>query len=397
MSSGLGPTVGSPHANTRGPALLAVSATTSVLALLTCLLRYCVKTRISRRVAWDDYFVGLAMLLGAVGACFTIVEAGSPDEFGQRQRALQFDFLAQPWLNMGSALAKVSICLFMLRLVARVRLWRAVLGVQVMLLLLVNLAYSFATLLQCRPLEKLWRPAVAGRCWGLGTQQDIGYFQGAFDVFSQLFIALFPIMIIRDLAIPRNVRWPFYMLSVMSIIIAMLAVLRTYNISLIQKENRYMFQSIATILAVLEQNLGIVSANILPIASLSSKNIRPISEALSQAASARDTDTASILSKKPGQMKRRQSTGSTFLIEGPQRASYDGGASSVMLDLSEGSGSGGAVGGRRVGTPEAFPMGIIKTVSVEVVKEDAVDVERGMDLSEDGRVSRQQDWDSYLR
>ncbi|CAJ2511216.1 Uu.00g068410.m01.CDS01 [Anthostomella pinea] len=282
----------------------------------------------------------------------------------------------------GSALSKVSICLFVLRLVSRVRAWRIVLGVQSMLLLVVSLAYSFTALLQCRPLERLWKPEISGECWSLDIQRDIGYFQGAVDVFSQLSIALFPIMMILDLGIPRNMRWPFYTHSITSIIIAILAVLRTYNISLIRSGDADTSQIMPTILAVLEQNLGILSANILPIASLCSKDMRPVSRAFSEAVSVRDSDAASILARRAGmgsKASRRQSNGSTFLIEGPQRASFDGNS----LHEPEGA--------------EAWPMGIMKTVSVEVVKEDAVHVERGLAVSEARRMSGRQDWDRYLR
>ncbi|GAP85576.2 putative integral membrane protein [Rosellinia necatrix] len=235
--------------DSRGAALLAVSVTTVVIALCTCVLRYWVRSRISRTIGWEDYFVGGAMLLGVIGVSFAIVEGASQDG-GDLQSARQFDYLAQPWLGMGSTLSKVSVCLLVRRLVARVRPWRAALAVQVLLLLAVNLAYAVATLLQCRPLEKLWKPDVPGTCWGLGVRQGIGYFQGAFDVFTQLFVTMFPIMIVQDLGIPRNVRWPFYLLSITSVIIAMLCVLRTYNISLIQLNERRMFEVITTILAV---------------------------------------------------------------------------------------------------------------------------------------------------
>jgi hypothetical protein len=59
--SGLGPDGNEPDM-TRGPALLAVSVTTAVVALSTCALRFCVKFRINRSVVWDDYFLGLAMV-----------------------------------------------------------------------------------------------------------------------------------------------------------------------------------------------------------------------------------------------------------------------------------------------------------------------------------------------
>jgi hypothetical protein len=47
---------------TQGPALLAVSVTLTVVALLTSILRFCVRIRINRKVVWDDYFLGLAMV-----------------------------------------------------------------------------------------------------------------------------------------------------------------------------------------------------------------------------------------------------------------------------------------------------------------------------------------------
>ncbi|TRX94718.1 hypothetical protein FHL15_004490 [Xylaria flabelliformis] len=335
--------------NSRGPALLAVSVTTIAIALLTCMLRYWVQSRINRTVGWEDYFVGGAMLLGIIGVSFAIVESVSQ---GDLRSALQFDYLAQPWLNMGSTLSKVSMCLFARRLVARARVWRVVLSVEIILLLLVNLAYTFTTLLQCRPLEKLWKPEIPGRCWDLSIQQDIGYSQGAFDVVTQLFIALFPIVAIQDLEIPRNFH-----------------------------ETR-MFEVIATILAVLEQNLNIISANIIPISSFCSKTIRPISRALNDAASSREIDTVSIISKKSqgSKVEGRQSGASNMMVEVMQRAS-----SESISSVSE------------TAVADTWPLGIIKTVSIEVVEEDAAKISQNPDNSDNRSASRQQNWDSYLQ
>ncbi|KAH9990549.1 hypothetical protein F4779DRAFT_623800 [Xylariaceae sp. FL0662B] len=367
--SGLGPVDVDSTPDSQGPALLAVSVTTTVVALSTCVVRYCVKTRIDRSVAWDDYSIGLAMLLGMVGPIFTIVESAGQ---GQHEVALQFDYLAQPWLSTASTLSRASICLFVLRLVSRGKAWRVVLSTQIILLLSVNLAYIFTTLLQCRPLERLWKPSVPGECWGLSIRQNIGYFQGAFAAFSQLFVALFPIMIIQDLGIPRRLQWPFYVLFTMSIAIAMLAVLRAYVISLIYSNDQYEYQLIATILAVSEQNLGILAANILPIASLCSRKTRPIGHALSEVASARDIDAMSILSR----VSRRQSNGSGFHVDNPPRAPGDERLACELHSIN------------------GWPMGIIKTVSFEVVEEKATDFEREMDIAK-SRSDSAQDWDRY--
>ncbi|KAI0529830.1 hypothetical protein GGR58DRAFT_525848 [Xylaria digitata] len=366
-------------AGSRGSALLAVSVTTMVIALLTCILRYCVRSRISQTIGWEDYFVGGAMFIGIVGVSFAVVESVSQEN---PQNALQFDYLAQPWLNVGSALSKVSIYLLVRRLVAKDRFWRIAIAVQIALLLLVNLAYVFTTLLQCRPLEKLWKPDIPGDCWSLGIQQNIGYSQGAFDVLTQLFITLFPIMILQDLETPRNVRWPFYLLATTSATVAMFGVLRTYNISLIQLNERQTFDVIKTILAVLEQNLNIVSANILPISSLFFRSIRPISQALNNSTNSREIDTSSILSKRSqrSRVERRRSEESNAMVERTQHRSSE--SLSVVHEM---------------GVAGAWPQGIIKTVSVEVVEEDVANIRQDSSRGDSRSASRQQDWDTYLQ
>ncbi|KAI0911375.1 hypothetical protein F4823DRAFT_309659 [Ustulina deusta] len=364
----------------RGQALLAVSVTTMVIALLTCILRYCVRSRINQTIiGWEDYFVGGAMFVGIIGVSFAIVESVSQDNL---QSALQFEYLAQPWLNMSSALSKTSMYLFIQRLVARVRAWRIALAVQITLLLLINLAYAFTTLLQCRPLEKLWKPDISGYCWSLGIQQSIGYVQGAFDVSTQLFITLFPLMIIQDLEIPRTMRWPFYLLSVTNVVIALFGVLRTYNISLIQLNERQTFYVIGTILAVLEQNLNIISANILPIVSLFSKSIRLMSQALNDAPDSGGVDTPSVLSKRSQRRKGEgwRSQGSDVMVERAQRTSAES-VSSISDAV----------------VADAWPLAIIKTVSVEIVEEDAPNIAQDSDKGGSRSAGKQQDWDSYLR
>lgn len=98
---------------------------------------------------------------------------------GSSAQALEFDYLGQPWFMMGATLAKISICLFFLRLVGTTRQWRVLLCVQIFLMAVVNLAFAMTTNLQCMPLKKLWKPAVPGSCWDPRVQKNIGYTQGS--------------------------------------------------------------------------------------------------------------------------------------------------------------------------------------------------------------------------
>lgn len=59
--SGLGPDNNVPDMS-QGPTLIGVSVTMTALALLTSILRFCVRVRINRKVVWDDLVLGLAMV-----------------------------------------------------------------------------------------------------------------------------------------------------------------------------------------------------------------------------------------------------------------------------------------------------------------------------------------------
>ena len=187
-------------------------------------------------------------------------------------------------------------------------------------------------------------------------------------------------------------------------------------------------------LAILEQNVGIVAANVLPLGPLFSRRQRAIARAESRAAGSLTT----------GRRSARDSlkTPSLLIIQGNSKDSFDEASSSrPIVDSREserahhgrdGSGSalGGARSGSRMGSRQGhrgeaggrhhrressdlsslaggggsdWPRGIIKTVEVEVVEEDLADVNRGAHLLPERGASRMsmfsfdQDWANMLR
>lgn len=113
--------------------------------------------------------------MGFVALIFASIEATSVQD---PTRALQFTYLARPWLMLGTTLAKISVCFFLLRTLGRRRPWNVCLGILILLLALVNLAFALASNLMCRPLEKLWEPEVEGECFSMEAELGITYFQG---------------------------------------------------------------------------------------------------------------------------------------------------------------------------------------------------------------------------
>jgi hypothetical protein len=178
----------------RGQALLGLSVSTTILALISCAVRFMLRGRISSGIWWDDYSIIVAMVsgpgtrptgdwltvilskvMGFVGMVFNSIEASSLND---RIKAMEMDYLGQPFLMFGTSLAMISICFFFLRTIGRRRPWNLVLGMLTVLLAVVNLVNVLTANLQCRPLEKLWRPNVDGQCLPEGVSMNIGFFQG---------------------------------------------------------------------------------------------------------------------------------------------------------------------------------------------------------------------------
>jgi hypothetical protein len=119
------------------------------------------------------------------------------------------------------------------------------------------------------------------------------------------------------------------------------------------------------------------------------------------------TRGSSRASSRPGGISSTRSSivdpkrSTTLIIEGPRRVSYDtsgdiGGVREYELEA------------RSIGSaqdsldPEAWPRGIIKTVSVEVIEEDNPDMQvskgaNGGEISRISDTSMEQDWETMLR
>jgi hypothetical protein len=88
--------------------------------------------------------------------------------------------LAQPWSIMSTCFSKVSVCIFLLRIIEHQnRNWNFFLCSLISLVVAVDCASSICILVQCQPLEKLWDPTVPGTCWSHHARNAMGCFQGS--------------------------------------------------------------------------------------------------------------------------------------------------------------------------------------------------------------------------
>jgi len=64
---------------------------------------------------------------------------------------------------------------------------------------IINVVEVILILLQCHPTRKLWDLEVPGTCDGIEICSKVGFLQGSIGAFADLFLAVYPIYIIKPL------------------------------------------------------------------------------------------------------------------------------------------------------------------------------------------------------
>ncbi|KAL2142809.1 hypothetical protein VTI28DRAFT_703 [Corynascus sepedonium] len=258
----------------QGPVLLSFSLATASFALATTFVRFYARRGIRGGFGADDYTSGAATLIALIATIFGILEGTA----SSGERALQFDVIGQPWYLMSATLSKISICLFFILLLRRARQWRTLLAGLIAVMAVVNLAFALFVYLQCGPLEKAWKPSAAGGCLDAGIRSNFGYAQGAFSVFSWVFLSLFPMLIIRDISHGGEPAWPFYAASFLSFVSGIFVIVRIAQIP--ETTGTAIYNShyfIASLMANLEQNLALTCSNLLTLGPLFSPSMTTFS------------------------------------------------------------------------------------------------------------------------
>lgn len=171
-----------------------------------------------------------------------------------------------------------------------------------------------------------------------------------------------------------KMRWPFYFMSSLALVAGVLAMVRTWAVSQTVTGVYTYGTFVASVLSILEQNVGIVTANLVPIGPLFSRTARQAVDAdQHQRLPSSHSDAASMKSN-------------TLTIKGSKRVSFDlpavkeednDGRSHSHVELAE------------------WPRGIIKTVEVQITEEEATDADRRFSTGSHGTF--EQDWETMLR
>jgi len=128
------------------------------------------------------------------------------------------------------ALARISLCLFFMRIVSRRRRYIIFLWTLIFLNVTTNIASIVRLLASCQPLEKLWNHNVPGTCWPTYTGFITGMIQAVVSISTDWLIALFPILILRNLNMARKTKIALIILMGMGIFAGAAALIKTLHL-----------------------------------------------------------------------------------------------------------------------------------------------------------------------
>lgn len=93
---------------------------------------------------------------------------------------IKFDTLNVVFVAIASCLSKVSICIFILRLLGNAagKKGKRFLYILMLVLSVANIVDVTSLLIQCSPMAKIWNKKLAGTCWSPFVQEGFAYMQG---------------------------------------------------------------------------------------------------------------------------------------------------------------------------------------------------------------------------
>ena len=87
-------------------------------------------------------------------------------------------FFGEFLVSFSSFFARVSICLFLLRMFGAIHTWRRILYYATTFIILINIANIMTVIIQCRPMRKNWDSSVHGKCLGPAGLTSAAYIYG---------------------------------------------------------------------------------------------------------------------------------------------------------------------------------------------------------------------------
>ncbi|OOQ84359.1 hypothetical protein PEBR_30614 [Penicillium brasilianum] len=196
-----------------GPQLLRDVWGLTAVAILIIVLRIVAKLRLGKFGA-DDILMISALCLAVIGSIMITlaIKLGFSQELSSVNtlnvsKIIMYDYLAQTFGLAGGALGRISFIIFIIGLLVQKRSQRIILWILVALQVIVNSIFIIILFVQCPGhASAIWDHSGKVKCWDLHVQAYYGYFQGAFNSATDLYLAVFSTCIFWNLNVKVRVK-----------------------------------------------------------------------------------------------------------------------------------------------------------------------------------------------
>ncbi|KAK3681766.1 hypothetical protein B0T22DRAFT_523080 [Podospora appendiculata] len=180
----------------KAPMAMAVMWCLTIITLIFVVLRVYTRVVIVRQLGWDDHIYALTggfLLLYTVflqlSANYGFGQAITALELDDAVQAVQWEMVGQTFAVIGMATAKVSLGLFLLRIVIE-RWQRVAIHVASSSLLAVSVMTAIIFWIQCLPPQSIFDPRVKGKC--IVQVEPFSLLLGSWCAAVDFFFAAFP-------------------------------------------------------------------------------------------------------------------------------------------------------------------------------------------------------------
>lgn len=162
--------------------------------------------------------------------------------------AVKLNWISQPFTIFSCGVGKISIAFLLLRIMAKNKAREWFLYTLIALLIIINSICVGFIFGQCSPTRKLWEPSISGSCLDPSVQQQVGFFQASFSSFSDLVLALFPLLIIWNLQMKWAVKLGLGCAMSLGLIATGAAIVKTIQLQDLTARSDYTYETVALVI-----------------------------------------------------------------------------------------------------------------------------------------------------
>ncbi|KAF2650087.1 hypothetical protein K491DRAFT_683314 [Lophiostoma macrostomum CBS 122681] len=216
-------------------AYMAAIIVVTVIAIMVAWLRMYTRIVLSKNVWWDDWIMFLgtfltivtnailtrAFELGLGRHIYYVPEAQIPDCF-------KWLWVAEPTNLFALYTVRLSIALFFLRLIpTHHKRNRRIIWASIWALTISDIYVSINYFIQYRPIQKVWRPAIPGKCLSDSVYAAAPWVYQAVSILADIALMSIPILMFRGLNLPLRTKIGVIALCCLGVFTCAIAVVKT--------------------------------------------------------------------------------------------------------------------------------------------------------------------------